>query len=327
LDRRRSLAALAALAASAITPLSARPRPAKLPRVGIFLFGSEANFKYRAGAFIAAMASLGYVQGKTVAYDWRASNGQADLLKSHAAELMRGGHDVVVSSNTATTRMLQAVGGATPIVFGASEDPVIEGFVKSFEKPGGNITGVVSSVLDHLTRHVELLAVVAPRLTRITALLNPAEPTYARYKSRLQSAVRTGTKLIVVDASTPRELENAFPARARDDADGLFVMNDTMFYNERRTIAELSVRAKRPAIFPARGYVEAGGLMSFGPNPEANFTRVAAMVDRILKGARPSELPVEPPVKLEVVVNRETMKSLGLSLPPAVAAEAVMLGR
>jgi putative ABC transport system substrate-binding protein len=161
----------------------------------------------------------------------------------------------------------------------------------------------------------------------VTALLNPNEPTYARYKSRLQSAVRTGTKLIVADATTPRELENAFPSRARDDADGLIVMNDTMFYNERRTLAELSVRAKRPTIFPSRGYVEAGGLMSFGPNPEANFVRAAALVDRILKGAKPADLPVEPPVKLELVVNRETLKALGLTLPADVAAQAILVGR
>jgi putative ABC transport system substrate-binding protein len=295
--------------------------------VGIFLYGSEANFKHRGAALMAAMTQLGYADGKNVHYEWRAANGQEDLLRSHGADLMRGTMDVVVSSNTAATRVLQATRGTTPIVFGASEDPVIEGFARSMEKPGGSITGVASTVLDHLDRHIELLFAVAPRLTRVTALLNPAEPTYARYKSRLQSAVRAGTRLIVVDASTPRELENAFPARARDDADGLTVMNDTMFYNERRTLAEMSVRAKRPAIFPARGYVEAGGLMSFGPNPEANFTRVAAIVHRVLRGTKPADIPIEPAAKMELVVNRETLRSLGLTLPPEYLAQAVMMGR
>ena len=293
------------------------------------MFGSEANFRSRAEAFVLAMKQLGYEQGRTVQYEWRAANGQEDLLRSMAGEMMRNGFDLVVSSNTAATRALRLAGASStiPVVFGASEDPVLEGFVKSMERPGGNITGVSSGVLDHLRRHVELLMAVAPRLTRVTALLNPAEPTYAGYKARLQSAVRAGTKLIVVDASTPREIEQAFPSRARDDADGLVVMNDTMFYNERRTIAEMAVRARRVAVFPARGYVEAGGLMSYGPSPEANFGRAAGMVDRILKGVKPAHMPVEPPARVELVINRDTTKTLGLTIPPDLWAQATVLAK
>lgn len=326
MDRRSTLAALAALAVAAMPAARAQPRP-KLPRIGILMYGSEANFRTRGQAFVAAMRGLGYEEGRTVSYDWRAANGQDDLLRNLAAELTRGQHDVVLSSNTVCTRALRAASSVTPIVFGASEDPVLEGFAKSMDRPGTNATGVSSGVLDLLGRQVELLMAAAPRLTRVTALLNPQEPTYGRYKARLQATVRAGTKLIVVDAATPRELEGAFPSRARDDADGLIVMNDALFYTERRTIAELSLRAKRIAIFPARGYVEAGGLMSYGPNPEANFARAAHIVDRVLKGARPGDIAIEPPARVELAFNRETARALAVTIPQELAAQAVIVGK
>lgn len=325
MNRRTSLVALAALAAAAAGVRA--QTPPRIPRVAFLLYGSRANFISRSDAFMKAMAKLGYVEGKTVAYDFRVANGQEDLLAAYAAEIGRSGADVVVSASTHTTRALKAAGIATPVVMGSAEDPIAEGFVKSLEKPGGNITGINATVLDQLDKHVELLFAVAPRLTRVTALLNPTNPTYRTYRGRLQSAVRPGTRLIFVDASTPEQIESAFPARVRDDADGLVVMNDTLFYNERRTLAEMAAHAKRPAVYPARGFVEAGGLMSWGPNPEANFTRAASYVDRILKGAKPAEMPVEQATRIELVVNREAFRAMGLAIPPEIQRQAIVLER
>lgn len=326
MNRRHSLAALAAIAAAGL-PGARAQAPVRVPKVAILLYGSRANFASRAEAFTKAMASLGYVEGKTVTYDYRIANGQEDLLATHAAEIGRGGGAVVVSVSTHTTRALKAAGIATPVVMAAAEEPIAEGFVKSLEKPGGNITGINASVLDQLDKHVELLFQVAPRLSRITALLNPTNPTYRTYRARLQSVVRPGTRLVVADASTAEQIESAFPARARDDADGLIVMNDTLFYNERRTLTEIAARAKRPAIYPARGFVEAGGLMSWGPNPEANFARAAVYVDRILKGARPADMPVEQASRIELVANREAFRAMGLAIPPEIQRQAHFIGR
>lgn len=325
MNRRDSLGVLAALAAAGALP--ARAQQARLPRVAILFFGSQANFATRAEAFTKAMAQLGHVDRKTVAYEWRTANGQEDLLSTYAAEIARAAPDVVVSASTHTTRALKRSGVASPVVMASVEDPVAEGFVHSLEKPGTAMTGVSASAYDHLDRHIELLFAVAPRLTRVTALVNPENPSARGYRGRLQSAVRAGTRLVFVNVSSPEQVERAFPSRARDDADGLLVMNDVVLYNERRTITEAAARARRPAVYPQRGYVEAGGLMSYGPNPEANFVQAAAFVDRILKGAKPAELPLEPARRIELVVNREAMRSLDLQLPPELAKQAVPFGR
>ena len=326
MNRRESLQSLAALAAASALP-SPGQQPARLPRVGVLFFGSRANFQTRADALVKGMADLGYVEGKTVAYTWRNGNGQVDLLTSYAQELMHGLVDVVVSASTVTTRFLLRAKGTTPVVMASVEDPVSEGFVKAVEKPGTNMTGIAASTYDHLDRHVELLMAVTPRLTRITALVNPDSPSARGFRGRLQSTVRAGTRLIFANVSSPNQIEAAFPSRARDDADGLVVMNDTLFYNERRTITEAAARAKRPAVYPLRGYVESGGLMSFGPNQEANFARAATFIDRIVKGARPADMPMETSPKLELVINRDAARNLDLQIPPEIAKQALMLPR
>ena len=327
MHRRHALLCLAALGAAAALPVRAQA-PRKLPRVGVLHFGSRANFRSRGEAFVQAMAERGYVEGRTVSYDWRTANGQEDVLKSLAVELGQGIVDVIVSASTHTSRVLRNAGVANvPVVMAANEEPTIEGFARSTERPGGNFTGISSSVLDHLDRHVELLFAVAPRLTRITALLNPENPAYRTYRARLQSTVRAGTKLIVADAATIDQIDAAFPARARDDSDGLIVMNDSMFLNERRAVVDAAARVKRPAVYPIRAFVEAGGLMSYGANPEANYARAAQYVDRILKGAKPAEMPIEPPAQLELVVNRDRLETLGFPLPADIARQAIYYPR
>src|SRR4051812_19584505 len=284
MNRRHLLGAFTAIAASRALPGWAQ-QPGHVPRLAILFFGSRANFETRSQAFTKAMAELGYVDGKSIHYAWKTANGQEDLLASYANELSHGTAEVVLSASTHSTRALRHAGVTTPIVMASAEDPIAEGFVKSVEKPATNMTGMLVSTYDHLERHLELLMAVAPRLTRVTALVNPDNPSVRGFRGRLQSAVHAGTKLVFANVTAAEQIEAAFPSRARDDSDGLIVMNDTLLYNERRTIVESAARAKRPAVYPLRGFVDAGGLMSFGPNAGAIFTRPASFVDRILKGA------------------------------------------
>ncbi|HZZ92030.1 MAG TPA: ABC transporter substrate-binding protein [Usitatibacter sp.] len=322
MKRRRILAAFAALTGAAVAPriLAQPPRPY---RVGILTYGSKVNFQTRADAFFSAMRALGYEDGRNVRYQWTSANGQDDLLQAFARDMARDPPDVVLSGSALTTRVLQRATKTIPIVMAAAEDPVLEGFVKSLAQPGTNITGISASVLDHLPRHLDILMEVSPRIRRIVALLNPANATYGAYRARLEAAIRPPRRLAVIDARDRAEIDRVFDRRARaEEVEGLVVMNDPMFYTERRTIAEGASRLRQAAIYPLRGFVEAGGLMSWGPNPEASFIRAATFVDRILKGGRPAEIAVEPAPRIELVLNRDAARSIGLTLPPDLLKQA-----
>lgn len=321
MSRRRTLAALASLAASAILPLHGEQ--VRVYRVGILTYGSRANFRSRADAFFAAMRALGYEEGRNVQYRWTSANGQDDLLQNFAREMARDPPDVVLSASALTTKVLQHASKTIPIVMAASEEPVMEGFVKSLAQPGTNITGISASVLDQIPRHMELLTEVSPRIRRVVALLNPDNPTHAAYRSRLEAAIRPPRRFMMVEARNRDEIDRVFERRPRaDEPEGLLVMNDPVLYTERRTIAEGAARLRQAAVYPLRGFVEAGGLMSFGPNPEASFTRAASFVDRILKGARPAQMAIEPAPRIELVLNRDAARSLGLGFPPDLLKQA-----
>lgn len=267
------------------------------------------------------MRALGYDELRAQFYV-EGAYGQRDLLEQTAQTFAREPLDVILSASSFTTDALRRAAPNTPIVIAAAEDPVAEQFADSLQRPGRNITGITASVLDHVHRQLDLLTRVHPGLSRVTALLNPENATYASYRERLDAAARTGMRVVIADAWTAREIERAFPSRPRGEAEGLLVMNDGFFYTERRSIAEAAARSRRPAVYPLRGYVEAGGLMSHGPNLEANFRRAAHFVDRILKGERASDMPIEPPPKIELVLNREAARAIKATLPPGLLKEA-----
>lgn len=327
MDRRRTLLSLAALAGAGALPSAGRAQPAaKPPHVAIVHSGPPANFRRRAEAFTRALRELGYEDGRNVQLDFRAANGQPDLLREITRKLAREEPQVVVTGSTSSTRAMFAETNTLPIVMASVEDPVSEGFAKSLAHPGYNVTGMSGSVLDQLGRQMELLAQVAPRLRRVTALLNPTNSAYKTYRARVEFGLPPGMRLTVVNAGTAGEIEHAFPGRSRDEADGALVMNDALFYGQRRAIAELAAGTRRPTIYPHRAYVEVGGLISWGPNPEANIARAASYVDRILKGTRPAELAIEPPARLELYVNKEAARLLGAALPPELLQHATVIG-
>jgi putative ABC transport system substrate-binding protein len=321
LRRRRFLAGLAVLAPSAPALAYAEQAAERPARIGIFHFGSAAHFRSREEAFKREMRNLGYTDERAQYYV-EGAYGQRDILEQTARTFARERFDVILSSSSLTTQALRHAAPATPIVVAGADDPVAERFAESLQHPGRNITGVSASVLDHLRRHLELLERVQPRITRITALLNPDNAAYSRYRVRLEGAARPGMRIAFADARDDKEIERAFPPRPREEPEGLLVMNDGTFFTERRFIAELAARARRPAIYPVRAFVEAGGLMSHGPNPEANFTRAAHIVDRILKGERASEIPFEHPPRMELVLNRDVATSLRIAFPPDLLREA-----
>ncbi len=324
MNRRRAIATLAALGASAALRGAHAQQRAGMPRVAVFMYGSTANFRSRGDAFTDAMRNLGYHEGRNVRYDWRSANGQEELLRTVAEDFARERFDVVVSANTNTSRALHKATKTVPIVMGAVEDPVAEGFVNSLARPGSNMTGVSASVLEQLPRQIELLSEVAPHLTQLTALVNPENPAYREYRVHLEGAARQrGIRLAITGARSSQELEGAFAADSRNA--GMVVMNDPMFYTERAYIAELAANARRPAVYAVRGHVEAGGLMSYGPNLDANFARAAAYVDRILRGAKPAELPIEPAPRLELVFHRGATQALELTIPTELLNQATVI--
>jgi putative ABC transport system substrate-binding protein len=301
MNRRQTITGLAALFAAP----ALRAQQPRVARVGILMYGSAANAATRIDAFIAAMKALGYEQGRNIVYERRMGNGQEDLLLTHARDFARGGVDVIVSGSAPATVALRKANVTVPVVMAAAAES--------------------AGVPDHVARHVEILMAVAPRISRVSALVDPHDPTYPAYRSRLHSITASGSPIVELTATTPAEVEGALAAGARESGSGLVVTNSTLLYNERRTIAEIAARSRRPAIYPLRGFVEAGGLMSWGPNPEANFARAAAHVDRALKGSK-SETAPEPAAKLELVVNREALRALSLTLPPDLAKNAVLIG-
>jgi ABC-type uncharacterized transport system substrate-binding protein len=316
---------MAALGALAILPRAAAQAPQRRPRVAIVLYGSPANFRTRDEAFKREMRTLGYGPGR-VDYEPHAAYGQADLLAQIVRTVVDSRPDVILSAASPATRMLQKATTDIPIVIGADEEPLAEGYAQELARPGRNVTGVSGSVLGHVRRHVEILLALAPRISQVTALLNPDNPAYAAYRKRIEAANRDGMRLVFVDARNDRQIERAFADGQREDHDGMLVMNDSFFYTERVLVAEEAARAKCPTVYPLRGFVEAGGLASYGPNREANFARAAHYVDRILKGERPAEMAIEPAPRLELAVNRYAMQGLRITPPAQLMKEAVVVG-
>ncbi|MGZ5047190.1 MAG: ABC transporter substrate-binding protein [Usitatibacter sp.] len=319
---RRELLLLAAI--SPLGALTSRAEDSdRLPRVALLMFGSPMNFRSRIDAFRAGMEDLGYVEGRNILFEWHSANGQMPVLQELARSLGKGSVDVIVSASTLTTHALQQAGVTHPVVMAAVDDPVAEGFAKSLARPGTNYTGLSANVVGEAHRFIELLAMAAGKLTRVGLLANPSNPTYRAAASRFEgAAARVGAKLTVLDASTLEQLETASPPPGEANHDGIVVMYDSLFYNNRIRVVELARDTRRPVIYPQRGYVEAGGLMSYGPQLEQSYRRVASYVSRILKGARPADLPIEPPAKLELVINRTAARGLGVQLPPSFLKKA-----
>jgi ABC-type uncharacterized transport system substrate-binding protein len=324
MDRRTWLVgSLGVLAA----PLAAEGQPTgKVYRVGLLnlrlpVFDPEKDRLDR--AFAQGLDERGYVLGQNVVIVVRAAGGKEERLPETAAELVRLGVDVIVAATTPQTRAAKAVTSTIPIVMVTVADPVGSGLVASLARPGGNVTGLTNMTLELNGKRLQLLTELVPGLSRVAALLNPSHPAAARNWAEAEAAARPlGVTLHRVELRDPGGLPGAFAAVVREKAEALIVLPDPLVYGARAPIAALAAKHRLPAVYELKDYALDGGLMSYGTSLPDLYRRAAGYVARILKGAKPADLPVELPIKFELVINMKTAKALGLAIPPAVLARA-----
>ena len=273
-------------------------------------------------AFLQGLRDLGYVEGRNVGIEYRDAKGKSERLPALATELATLKVDVILVGGTPQTLAAKQATRTIPIVFATVGDPVTSGFVTSLARPGGNVTGLSSVLPDLVGKCLELLKQAVPGVSRIAVLWQPGgttEGTDRRMLKEAEVAARAlGVRLQFVEAREPADFERAFSEIARARAGALTVLSSVMFSNERRRLVNLGAKNRLPAVYVTRDFVDAGGLMAYGPDIPDLFRRAATYVDKILKGAKPGDLPVEEPTKFELVINLKAAKALGLTIPPSV---------
>jgi putative ABC transport system substrate-binding protein len=291
-----------------------------------FVNGGSANaMAALASGFRKGLGQTGYVEGHNVTVEYHWLEGQYDRLPALMADLVR--RRVAVIATPGSTPAAIAAKAATtmiPIVFGVAEDPVKTGLVASFARPGGNATGVNFFVGELGAKRLSLLHQLVPKAAHVAVLVNPANATAAESTSReVQEAARSiGLQILILNASTSREIDAAFASLARERPDALFVAGDAFFLSRRVQFATLATRDRIPASYADREIVEVGGLMSYGTNLADSFRRIGVYAGSIVKGAKPADLPVEQPTKFEFLINMQTARALGIEVPPALLATA-----
>ena len=274
-------------------------------------------------AFVQGMRDLGYVEGKNLIIEWRFADGQFERLPDLAGELVHAKVDVIVTHSTPATRALQRATGEIPIVFAVLVDPVGGGFARSLARPGGNITGLAVMDVDPSPKRLELLKIMIPSLARVAVLTNPGTSVHSGIVKSVQAAGQTlNVRIVAASARTAEEIEQVFASVRRERTEALIVADDALFRGQRQQIAELALRIRMPVVAPWREYVAAGGLMSYGQNVADSFRRAANYVDKIFKGEKPGELPVEQPTKIHLAINRKTANVLGLVIPQELLLRA-----
>ncbi len=271
-----------------------------------------------------SLRDLGYVEGRKFVYERRFAEGKPERLPALAAELVRLNLDVIVSGGNPVITALRQVTSTIPVVMSTSRDPVGAGFIASLARPGGNITGLSSEASPEIVaKSLQLLKEAIPKATRVALLWNPAPPSAETYKKVVESAaLKLGITLFSVAVRGRDEFDSAFAAMGKERVDGLVVLPDPLTFTARSQIVQLATKHRLPGIYQAREYAELGGLMSYGTNLADQFRRTAAYVDKILKGAKPSDLPVEQAAQYEMVLNMQTAKALGLAIPTTLRLRA-----
>jgi putative tryptophan/tyrosine transport system substrate-binding protein len=318
IDRRTFLAGTGAVLLAA--PLAAEARPAgKVYRIGFLRAGKPP--KSFVEAFQQGLHELGYVEGQNIVIEYRSTDGSFDPLPRLAVELARLHVDVILASGLPGAFAAQSATKTVPIVFAGVYDPVETGLVPSLARPLGNATGLSMISSDLSGKRLELIKELAPRLRRVAILWDWANPANLVQKKHAEVAARAlGVELQSLPVQSPDDFESAF--RAARGADGLLQPDDPLFLTHRRVLAELAIRNRLPAVYGFREHVDAGGFMSYGAYFPDLYRRAATYVDKILKGAKPGDLPIEQPTKFELVINLKTAKALGLTIPPSLVARA-----
>jgi len=322
--RRREFISL--LGSIAVWPLAARGQQDRMRRIGVLIAFAESD--HEAQSWVAALREelrkLGWTDGRNIEIDTRWAAAEVDSMKRYAKELVALQPDLMVTSSTpATAAMLQQT-DTIPIIFVLVADPVGSGFVASLPRPGGNVTGFTPIVGSLGGKWVELLKEIAPRIARVTLMFNPPTATFVEgYLSPFKAAAASlGAEAVIAPIHDMPEVESLLTTQAREPNSGLVVIPDAFMVGHRAQITALAARYRVPAIYTFRSFAELGGLISYGPDFFDEYRRTASYVDRILKGEKPTELPVQAPVKFELVINLKAAKALGLTIPPTLFARA-----
>jgi putative ABC transport system substrate-binding protein len=323
MDRRAFLAGSAALLAA---PLAAEAQqPVQVARMGWLGDNPAAGHPLR-GAFLQGLRDLGYVEGRNVVIEYRFAEGKLERYPTLAAELVALKVDVIVAPISPAALAAKQATRTIPIVFAAVSDPIADGLVTSLARPGGNVTGLSTLSPELFGKRLEQLKQAVPGVSRVAVLWQPGAGSERSAKDILKGAEVAARALGVqpqfVETREPADLDRAFSDMTRARAGALTMLPGNMFINEQRRLVDLAAKSRLPALYPVREFVDAGGLMAYGPNLADLFRRAATYVDKILKGAKPADLPVEQPTTFELVINLKTAKALGLTIPRSVLARA-----
>jgi putative ABC transport system substrate-binding protein len=321
MHRRRFL--LTSLAGILAAPLAAGAQQAReVPRVGFIFYGS-AGASPEIDAFRQGLSELGYIDGQNVAVEYRFASGRSERLQEVALQLAALRPTVIVAPGTPAAVAAKQATGMIPIVFAGVADPVGAGLVSNFARPTANITGLTSNSAQLGGKRLELLKAVVPKAARVAVLYNPGDRSNVLTSKELQeSAPALGLTLQQLEVRRPAEFEGAFAAMSRGRADALFGAAGFLTTGHRQALVTLAARTRIPAFWGERQFVESGGLMSYAADFYDQIRRSATYVDKILRGAKPGDLPVEQPTKFELVINMKTAKALGLTIPPSLLARA-----
>jgi putative tryptophan/tyrosine transport system substrate-binding protein len=303
--------------------LAQAQQPGKIPRIGYLAGASPSAIAFRTEAFRQALRELGYVEGKNITIEYRYAEGNLRRQEELAAELARLNVNVIVASGPTSTRAARKATGTIPIIMTFHSDPVGSGSVASLARPGGNITGLSTLAPEISGKQLELLKEVVPKVSRVTVLGSSYNPGNALVLKEMEAAARAfNLKLKYLDLLEAKEIEGAFRSATNERAEAVVVLAGPTAIQHRARIAEIAITSRLPSIYERREFVEVGGLMSYGISIIDLDRRAATYVDKILKGTKPADLPVEQPTKFEFVINLKTAKQIGLTIPPNVLVRA-----
>jgi putative ABC transport system substrate-binding protein len=321
---RRKIYVLVAAALVLISVhLADAQQPTKVPRIGFIVGASPSASLARTDAFRQGLRELGHVERKNIVIEWRYAEGKPDRLPALAAELVRLKVDIIVSSGATPTRAAKEATNTIPIVMAQDNDPIGNGFVASLARPGGNISGLSTLAPEISGKRLELLKEIIPKLSRVAVLGTSTNPGNAQALRETELAAQAfGVKLQYLDVLDPKDIETVFRAASKGRADAVLVLGSPVLNSKRTQIADLAIKSRLPATYYAPEWVEDGGLMSYGVSFTDSYRRAATYVDKILKGAKPADLPVEQPTKFELIINLKAAKQIGLTIPPNVLVRA-----
>jgi putative ABC transport system substrate-binding protein len=321
MNRRDTVVALLAIGAAPFATHA--QQAAKIPRIGLLSPFSPSATAVWHQAFRLGLRDLGWVEGKNISIEYRYAEGRNDRLPDLAADLVRLKVDIIFVDSTSPALAARKATRAIPIVMASGGDTVASGLVESLARPGGNITGLDQMSPELGGKRLELLKEIVPQLSRVAVLWNPQNQASTLNWKELQLPARQlGVQLHSLEVRSPGDFDKAFEDVTRAHAGAIAIMPDPVFVTNLKRIADLAARSRLPSIFHLREFTDSGGLVAYGPDRSDMFRRAATYVDKILKGAKPGELPIEQPTKFELVINLKTAKALGITMPPSLLARA-----